>query len=158
MKHVVAALVLLCGYALTAEAQQASGGGIEIEHAWARATPGAAKTGAAYLTLVNKGAEADRLVGAATPVAEATQFHAEINDNGVIKMRRVSAIDLKTGTPVVFKPGVLHIMLVNLKQPLKAGDHFPLTLTFEKAGSKEVEVEIEKAGAPAAGGMGNMKM
>ena len=66
---------------------------------------------------------------------------------GVMKMRSLAAIDLPAGQAVVLKPGATHIMLMGLKQPLRAGESFPLTLEFEKAGKREVNVTVEKAGA-----------
>ncbi len=135
-----------------AAAEQSS---IVITNAWARATPPGAKTGAAYVTVTNKGKEADELVSAATPVAGEAQLHTTINDNGVMKMRPVSAIDLKPGASVTLKPGGMHLMMMDLKQPLKEGDSFPLALTFEKAGKIDTSVKVQKAGA-MSGGMGDM--
>ena len=68
-------------------------------------------------------------------------------------MRPVSTIDVKPKGQTMLKPGGLHVMLIGLKQPLKQGESFPLTLTFEKAGELDVSVVVEKAGA-----MGGMKM
>jgi copper(I)-binding protein len=106
-----------------------------------------ARTGAAYMTLVNKGAAADRLIGAATPDAETVQFHNTTNDNGVMRMREVSSPDLKPGSSVVFDPGHLHVMLLGLKQSLKEGQTLPLTLKFEKAGDIAVAIPIQRVGA-----------
>jgi periplasmic copper chaperone A len=103
------------------------------------------------MTVANKGPVQDRLLAAATPVADQAQLHTEINDKGIMKMREVPAIDVKPGGQTMLKPGGLHLMLVGLKQPLKVGDSFPLTLTFEKAGRLDVTVTVEKA--PAMGGM-----
>jgi copper(I)-binding protein len=69
----------------------------------------------------------------ATPAADEAELHIALTENGVAKMRPVSAVDANDGTPVVMKPGGLHIMLTRLKAPLKEGQSFPLTLTFEKA-------------------------
>lgn len=76
-----------------------------------------------------------------------------------MKMRLVKAIDAKAGAPAVLEPGGLHIMLIGLKQPLKEGEKFPLTLTFEKAGSVSVEVAVESVGAgtPEPSHMGEHK-
>jgi len=158
MKHMhwifVAALFAVLPVAQT-RAQTAATNPIAVENAWARATPGGAKTGAAYMTLMNKGA-ADRLLAASTPVADKVQFHEETEENGVSRMRQRQAVELKLGSEVVFKPGVMHMMLVGLKQPLKEGQTFPLTLEFEKAGKVEVTIPIAKVGAMQPGGMGPM--
>ena len=115
--------------------------------AWARATPPGAKTGAAYVTVTNTGKEADRLLSVSTPVAGMAQLHTTINDNGVLKMRPIAAIDVKPGASVTLKPGGYHLMLMQLTQPLKQGETFPLVLTFAKAGKVETEVKVQKAGA-----------
>lgn len=121
---------------------------IAVEHAWARATSSAAKTGAVYFTVVDSGTEADRLVAAAAPtVAEKAQLHVTIEDHGVMKMRPLAALDVKPGEPAMLAPGAQHLMLIGLKAPLKVGDTFPVTLTFEKAGAIEVTVMVQKAGA-----------
>jgi copper(I)-binding protein len=125
--------------------------GVQVEHPWAR--PSAGQTGAVYMTIANTGPIDDRLVSAATPVADQAQLHTEINDKGIMKMRPVSAIDVKPRGQTMLKPGGLHVMLVGLKQPLKVGESFPLTLTFEKAGKLDITVTVEKAAA-----MGGMKM
>ena len=120
---------------------------ITVEQAWARATPGGARTGAAYMTLMNSGASADRLLSATTPVADQIQFHKETEDNGVSRMREVHSVEISPGGKVIFKPSEMHIMIIGLKQPLKEGQAFPVTLQFEKAGKIDVTVPIEKVGA-----------
>jgi periplasmic copper chaperone A len=129
---------------------------IAVENPWARATPGNSKTGAAYMTVIDRGSAPDRLVGVSSPVAARAQLHTASNENGVMKMRQVDGIPLEPGKPIELKPGGYHVMLVDLKQPLKEGDRFPLTLTFEKAGSVAVTVTVQKAGAGAP--MPGMKM
>jgi len=70
----------------------------------------------------------------------------------VMKMRPIAGIDIPPGQAVTLAPGGLHIMLEGLAKPLKAGQSFPLTLTFDKAGTRTVNVAVEKVGAtgPAA--------
>ena len=92
----------------------------------------------------------------ATPVADQVQFHSATEENGVSRMREMRTVDVTPGAKVAFSPGGLHIMVVGLKQPLKEGQTFPLTLTFEKAGKIEVTVPIEKVGAMHGGSMGSM--
>lgn len=139
----------------TALAHGYKAGAIEIEHPWARATAPSAPNGAAYLVLNGTGGGSDRLVSAATPVADKAELHTHLMDNGVMKMRPVDAIEVTPGSPTALQPGGLHIMLLGLKQPLVKGKAFPLTLTFEKAGPVTVQVDVEGAGAgtPSHGGM-----
>ena len=159
LRSIALASVLLTAFASAAIAQTKPSP-IVVENAWARATPGTTKTGAVYLTVVDHGTASDRLVGVASPVAARAELHSMSNDNGVMKMREVDAIPVKPGTPTELKPGGYHIMLVDLKQPLKEGDAFPLTLRFEKAGSIAVSVKVEKVGAmaPMPGMKPGMKM
>ena len=150
----LAGLLALSG-AAPAWAQSAT---IEVDHAWARATPGGAKTAALYMTLVNKGAAEDRLVSVATPAAGMAEVHGTASENGVMQMRAVPALSVKPGTPTVLKPGGYHVMLMDLKQPLVAGQTVTFSLTFEKAGTIEATASVEKIGASAPGAMPGMKM
>jgi copper(I)-binding protein len=120
---------------------------IMVEKPWARATPGAATTGAVYLTVTDHGA-ADRLIGVSTPAAGMAMLHESYTEGGVSKMRMLDGVPLDPNKPVTFHPGALHIMLEGLKAPLKVGSSFPLTLTFEKAPPQTVTVTVLKAGAP----------
>ena len=137
-------------------AQTAATKSIVIEQPWARATPKGAKTGAAYMAVINNGAVADHLVGAATAVADKVQFHQSTEDNGVSRMHEISRVDLAPGARVVFKPGEMHMMLVGLKQPLVQGQTFSVTLQFESAGNIEVTLPVEGVGAMHHGGTGSM--
>lgn len=145
MKRVILALAVAIG-PLTIAAL-AGPNSIAAEHAWARATPKSASTGAAFVTLVNNGTSDDRLLGVTSPAAERIKLSSETNDNGVMKMTPLLSLDLHPGAPVVLKPGGIHMMLLGLKQPLREGQSFPLTLTFEKAGVVEVTVSVGKIGA-----------
>jgi len=156
MKQLLIALIVAAGLLGPARAEPPTSSGIAVENAWARATPGGARTGAVYLTLANHGADADRLVGVATPVADRAQLHAESLENGVMKMRPLAEVEVRPGATAVLKPGATHVMLVGLRQPLKEGDTFTLTLNFAKAGRQDVQVKVAKAGAMGMPGMGGM--
>ena len=145
----VALATFLIATAMTqaVNAQGQTGQAIAIENPWARATPGGARTGAAYMTLINEGTTADRLLGAASPVAREVQFHKVTEESGISRMRDLKSIDIASGAKVLLKPGNIHIMLVGLKQPLKQGETFPLTLEFEKAGRIDVTVATARVGA-----------
>jgi hypothetical protein len=136
-------------YRFTVAATDASG--INFEHVWARATAGLGTTGAAYFTVTSK-VSPDQLVGASTPIAANAELHETINDNGVMKMRPVASIPLVPGKPVTFQPGGYHVMLTGLKSALKAGDSFPLTLTFEHARPITVTAKVEAAAGASMGG------
>lgn len=122
---------------------------IKIGHPWTRPTPEGAKAGAVYLSLTNSGSEADTLIAVESQIAGKTQLHQTIDEGGVMKMRPVEGgIALAPGATVQFKPGGYHIMLLDLKQRLLEGQRFPLTLTFAKSGTIDVEVSVENPSAP----------
>jgi periplasmic copper chaperone A len=156
MKHttrlILASLLAFC-FAGPAPAQTSTQNAIIVDHPWARATPRGAKTGAVYLSVINKGSAADRLLSATTPVADKVQFHSVSEENGISHMREMHALDIAPGGKVTFSPGGMHIMLVGLKHPLKQGETFPITLTFEKAGKRELTVPIAGVGAMQGGDM-----
>jgi periplasmic copper chaperone A len=128
-------------------AHEYSAKGMTVAHPWARATPGGVKIGGAFLEMKAGSGRSDRLVGARSPVAGAVELHNHIMEGNVAKMRRVDAIAVPGGKSVLLKPGGYHIMLMDLKQPLKQGDTIKLTLQFEKAGDIEVEASVEPIGA-----------
>lgn len=125
-----------------------------ISEPYARATMPQQQAGGAFVTIENKGKEADKLVGASTPVAKSVELHTMAMDNNVMKMREVSNIELKPASTLVMKPGDgYHLMLMGLQQPLKAGDKFPITLTFEKSGKTEVTAVVRNIQGGMQGGM-----
>ena len=115
---------------------------IELSEAWTRPSIGAARTGAIYVTIANHGPKDEQLLAADTPVAGKSQLHQSLEEDGIMKMRAVPSLTIKAGATIQCKPGGLHIMLFDLTQPLKAGDHFPLTLTFAQAGAVSTTVTV----------------
>lgn len=126
-----------------ARAHEATVGALAIRHPWARATAAGAKAGALYLTVVNSGAEADRLVGIASEVAERCAIHLSEMSGGVMTMRMVESVEIPAGGSATFAPKGAHIMLMGLRAPLRKGDRFAATLRFEKAGEVTVEVAVQ---------------
>lgn len=153
MKTVIAALsfVLLAFHAAPAGAEDWRLGDLVVSDAWARSTPGMAKTGAVYLTIANHGASADRLVAAATPAAGKAELHTHSMDGNVMRMRPIAAVEVSPGEPSVMRPGGTHVMLTGLARPLAEGEVFPMTLSFEKAGTVEVRVRVMKIGSMGPG-------
>jgi hypothetical protein len=145
---------VLAGFVLGgAAAHGASVGAIEITDPFATPSLPGTTTGAAYFTtLENTGARPDRLVHAATPVAARVELHTmSVDAQGVMRMREVDAIELAPKATIRMRPGLgFHLMLVGLKQPLKAGQTFPLSLQFEHAGKVEVNVNVQAVRAPDA--------
>jgi periplasmic copper chaperone A len=138
-------LLTVAACLLVASTALAQTGQLEVSNAWARATPAKAENGVAYLTI--RSPTPDRLVSVSSPVAKKAELHTMEMAGMVMKMRPLASLDIPAGQPVTLKPGGEHIMLLDLNGPLREGQSFPLTLTFEKAGTREVSVAIEKPGA-----------
>jgi len=124
-------------------------GSLEIVHPWSRATPGGAHVAVGYVTVANKGAAPDRLVSAAAEISDKADIHEAGMKDGVMSMKRVDGIAIASGGTLALKPGSWHIMFTGLKRPLKQGETFPGSLTFEKAGKVAVEFTVEATGATA---------
>jgi hypothetical protein len=120
---------------------------LSIDHPFTRATPPGAKSGGAFFVVENASPTPDKLIGAASPAAGAVEIHQMVMDGGVMKMRAMPALEVPAGGKLELKPGGYHVMLLDLKQPLKVGDKVPLTLTFQNAGSIDIAVEVEAMGA-----------
>lgn len=132
---------------LPAVAHEYDLGSLHIGHPYARPTPPGASTGAAYLSIANRGKTPDSLVRASTPRAQATELHSMSMDGNIMRMRQVQAVAAAAGATVKLEPGGFHLMLTGLKQPLKTGERFPLTLHFEKAGQITVEIVVQEVAA-----------
>lgn len=136
-------------------AREFKAGAVTVRAPWARATPGGAKVAGVYLEIEAAAGTEDRLLGARSPVSGTVEIHDHINDGGVMRMRRIEAVAVKGATAVVLKPGGLHVMLMDLVQPLKAGETVKLTLLFERAGAVEIEAPIMPIGAQQGGATGS---
>jgi copper(I)-binding protein len=115
---------------------------IKVENAWARATPPGAKIGAAYMTIRNESSAPDRLVAASSPAAERVETHVTVKEGDIFRMREVKGYDIPARGSFELKPGGAHLMLVNVKAPLKEGAKVPLTLRFERAGEVKTELNV----------------
>jgi copper(I)-binding protein len=122
-------------------------GTLRIDHLFARATPPGARTGAVYFTVDNASNTTERLLRASTSVAGGVALHQMAFEDGVMKMRAIPSVEIRPGARLELKPDGYHLMLVDLKQPLKVGESFPLMLTFERAGTIRTTVVVEEMGA-----------
>ena len=157
MKRIIGALSGIAFVAVLlvapARAAEIKAGDLVISQAWSRATPGGAKVGGGYLTIENKGAAADRLIGGSTEVATKVQIHEMTTNNGVMTMRPLDkGLVIEPGKTVKLAPGGIHLMLLDLKSPLKQGGKVPVTLEFEKAGKVQVVFDVEGIGAMGPAG------
>jgi len=139
-----AALLATAGSAL---AHGGDAGDIAIGHPFATPTVLGAKNGAAYFArLENKGAQADRLLRASTSAAERVELHTmHVDAQGIMRMREVDAIVIAPRATLQMRPGQgAHLMLIGLREPLREGASFPLTLEFERGGKTEVKVVVQQ--------------
>lgn len=138
--------------------QPAVTSGIQLENAWARRAPamahgqpgghgatmghGGSGNAAVYVTVTNRGASPDALVGAATDAATRVELHETVLEGGVMKMRFLPRFELPAGGRLEMKPGGHHLMLLGLTRDLAPGDTVRLTLTFERAGRLSVDAPV----------------
>lgn len=126
-------------------AQTASVGAIKIENAYTRATVPGQQVAGGFMKIENKGAT-DQLLSASSPVAGEVQLHEMAMEGNIMKMRQVKDIAVPAGGAVELKPGGLHLMFMNIKAPLAAGESVPVKLKFAKAGEVEVKMPVNAMG------------
>jgi periplasmic copper chaperone A len=155
-RAVACAVLLSALFAVPAGAEEVNAGELVITQAWSRATPGGAKIAGGYLTIENRGSTPDRLIGGSGNVAARVEVHEMAMKNGVMTMRALDkGLAIEPGKTVKLAPGGYHLMLFDLKSPLKQGDKVPLTLEFEKAGNVTLSLEVQGVGAQAPAGADN---
>ncbi|MEN3034418.1 MAG: copper chaperone PCu(A)C [Aquificaceae bacterium] len=118
---------------------------IQIKNAWVREVPQGSRATAAYMLIENKSSQPDKLLQASSPVAGTTELHETVDG----KMRKIQSIEVPANSKVELKPGGLHVMLIDLKNPIKEGDKVDLTLKFEKAGEVKLQLPVKKGGGGA---------
>ncbi len=142
MKYIGLALMLFAGSAWSQ---------VEVSDAWMRATAPGQKTAAGYMVIRNKSAQPERLVGGSSQAAAKLETHASIQDGDIMRMREVKGYGIPAKGSFELRPNGSHLMLVDLKKPLKEGDKVPVVLKFEKSGEVKVDFEVRPLGAPASG-------
>jgi copper(I)-binding protein len=144
-------------------AEDIKAGDLVISQAWSRATPNGAKIAGGYLTIENKGAAPDRLIGGSGDIAGKVEVHEMAMNNGVMTMRPLDkGLAIEPGKTVKLAPGGYHLMIMDLKGPFKQGEKVPVTLQFEKAGKVNLSLDVQGVGAQAPAGAdhsgGHMEM
>lgn len=156
VEEVVAALAF-AAFLLTFSAQallahEFKVGPIEIDHPWTRATPDGANVAAGYMTLKNSGTTADHLIAGTLDGVQKVEIHEMAMKDGVMIMRPVTGgVEIPASGTVALKPGSYHVMFIGLSQPLKQGTKVNGTLTFEKAGTVQVQYVVEALAAQTSG-------
>jgi periplasmic copper chaperone A len=138
-------LVLCAIAALTMPLSSTAAESVKVANAWVRAPAAGQQTVAAYLDLTS-----DRemsVVAAGSPVAGRVEMHSMTMDGGVMRMRALPRIDLPAGQTVKLGPGGAHLMLLDLKRPIKAGDTVPLVLSLQPTGAGSTSVTTVTAQA-----------
>lgn len=155
--------LLLAGLLTTCVSSESEGPQIQVKDVWARPAmamgethstessggmatgQGMAGTGAVFMLLVNKGSEADRLVGARTDVAKVVEIHETRMEGEVMKMQMLpDGLEVPANEEVLLQPGSYHVMLIGMERDLEPGDSFSLELQFEKSGSLTVQPEVRQ--------------
>jgi hypothetical protein len=131
----------------SASAHELEVGPFRITHPWTHASPARATAAPLYMTITLTGESADRLIGAASPVADGVEFHRHARAGEAVTTEVLTWLDLTGNTPAVLAPDGLCLVLVGLHAPLEEFDSFPLMLRFEKAAAITVEVTVEESGA-----------
>jgi periplasmic copper chaperone A len=160
LRSLACIVVLTCLFAAATRAEEVKAGDLVITQAWSRATPKGAKIGSGYLTIENKGSAPDRLVGISADIAGKVEVHEMAMNNGVMTMRPLDkGLTIDPGKTVKLAPNGYHLMMFDLKSPLKQGDKVPVTLEFEKAGKVQLSLDVQGVGAQGPGaGSGGMDM
>ena len=149
MKFVPALLAVALSAAFAAPAFAGSAAdGISAVDSHVRMVPPGQPTTGAFFVLKNADDKDHKVVKVESAAAKVTEMHTHVNEGGMMKMRPIKDIEIKAKSEAVLKPGSLHVMLIDLKQPLKEGDNVALKLTFEDNSSKEITAPVRKIQAP----------
>ena len=159
MRHLTQSFVLLAGILATSIAPVPALAGesaLRIDDPYVRLVPPGTTTTGAFMTIHNASSAERKLVKATSPVSDKVQLHTHMNDNGVMKMRPVTHIVVPAHGKAELKPGSYHVMLIDLKAPLKEGEAVPLTLSFDDGSTQLVVAPVRKPhdGAPTGHGHG----
>ncbi len=141
LRHLFA---LLSSLACSAAFAQTAADRLEIKDAWVRLNPPGTSVTGAFMQLRNAGDKDVQVVKAESAVAKVTELHNHINEGGVMKMRQVPGIAIKAKAELALKPGSYHVMLIDLKAPLKEGDKVAITLVLDDGSSKKIEAPVTK--------------
>jgi periplasmic copper chaperone A len=144
MKHILSATLTALAILTTVPLGALAGSqDVAVENAWARASIGMDRPGAAYMDVRNAGAEPVTLIGLKTELAMMPEIHrTSTNADGVSSMAPAGEIMIAPGETVTLEPGGLHAMLMRLRAPMNEGETFTLMLLFSDGGEVKVDVPI----------------
>jgi copper(I)-binding protein len=142
--------LLAAGLMISAGVLAGAADNVTVQDPYVRLAPPNAPATGAFMVIKNGGDKDVKVLKADNPASRVTELHTHLNENGVMKMRPVPAIDVKAKGQAVLQPGGLHVMMIDLKAPMKEGDVVPITLTFDDGSSKQVDAKVVR---PMAAGM-----
>lgn len=142
--------MLAAGLLFSAGVLAGAADNVSVQDPYVRLAPPNAAATAAFMVIRNTGDKDVKVVKADNPVSKATELHTHLNEGGVMKMRPVPAIEIRAKGEAVLRPGGLHVMMIDLKAPMKEGDSVPITLTFDDGSSKQVDAKVVRATAVPA--------
>jgi copper(I)-binding protein len=142
--------LLAAGLMISAGVLAGAADNVTVQDPYVRLAPPNAPATGAFMVIKNGGDKDVKVLKADNPASRVTELHTHLNENGVMKMRPVPAIDVKAKGQAVLQPGGLHVMMIDLKAPMKEGDVVPITWTFDDGSSKQVDAKVVR---PMAAGM-----
>ena len=145
MMRLIAVFLIVMGFASPAAAEEVRVGDLILKDAWLRLNI-AGRPAAGYVTIMNEGVEADRLLSVSTPMAVAAELHGHEMSNGQMQMIKLEALDIPPGETVTLETGGLHIMLLGLATSGESGELIPLTFSFERAGQISTAATVKTLG------------
>ncbi|UCV05373.1 copper chaperone PCu(A)C [Dechloromonas denitrificans] len=144
--------MLITGLTLATGVLAGAADQLSVQDPYVRLAPPNAPATGAFMVIRNGGDKDVKVLKADNPVSRVTELHTHLNEGGVMKMRPVAAIEVKAKGEAVLKPGGLHVMMIDLKAPMKEGDVVPITLTLDDGSTKQVDAKVVRpmaAPAPA---------
>lgn len=150
MKHLS---LLVASLMFSASVLAGAADNVSVQDPYVRLAPPNAPATGAFMVIKNNGDKDVKVVKAENPVSKVTELHTHINDGGVMRMRPVPSIEVKAKGEAVLKPGGLHVMMIDIKAPMKEGDVVPITLSFDDGSTKQVDAKVVRpmaAPMPAA--------
>ena len=141
--------LLAAGLMVSLGALAGAADSVTVQDPYVRLAPPNAPATGAFMVIRNGGDKDVKVVSASNPASKVTELHTHLNEGGVMKMRPVPAIEVKAKGEAVLKPGGLHVMLIDLKAPMKEGDVVPITLGFDDGSSKQVDAKVVRPTAAA---------
>ena len=157
MKRIAMTLALGLLAACSAQHDHQRAGDIVVSVPWSREVPKGGSVAVGYVTLENTGKVDDRLLRVETAAAKRVEMHETRNDGGIMRMRMLSdGLAIPAGRTVVLGPSGTHLMFIDPKRPVVAGDTLDAVLVFRSAGRAPIAFDVRELGAADRAGVSHM--